>query len=130
MRRGLLIAATLSIATWGAYHAWLLRPVLRAPGILAPEEPRQTPLEHADAFKLGDFELTPLAGYQLRVRLLSRHPYHFGRESKLSPIDFAVGWGPMSDTALLDQLDCDRDAAYFTLHWRDPTLSETLILYH
>jgi hypothetical protein len=130
LRRPWLIAAILLVATWGAYRSWLLRPVDRGAGVLAADEPRHSELQAPLSFRRGDYELSALATYRLRVRLLSRRVYRFDRVADLSPIDFAIGWGPMSDSTLLDRLDIDQSVRYFTLHWDDPTLPEKQILDH
>jgi len=129
--RGLLIAAIVLLCAWSAYRSWLLRPVHPPPGVLVADEQVQADLEPpAPTFTLAQFTIEALASYHLRARLLHREPYHRGRESDLSPLDFAVGWGPMSDSTLLDQLEIEQSVRFFTLHWSDPALSESMILDH
>ncbi len=130
MKRGWLLAVLIVIGTVSAYRSWLLRPVERGPGVLAADAPVQADLDSAPTFHRGDYEISALAAYKVRVRLLGRRAYHFGREADLSPVDFAVGWGPMSDSALLDKLDIDQRVRYFTLHWDDSSVSESIVLDH
>jgi hypothetical protein len=48
--------------------------------------------------------MTSLASFDLRGRVLAQERYRFDRAAELSPIDLAMGWGRMSDSAVLDQL--------------------------
>jgi hypothetical protein len=91
------------------------RPIARAPGVLVDQEPLQTP-SNAAPFALGEFELTPRARYDITARVLSVEPYKVDNGAKLSPIDFAVGWGPMSDSAVLDHFRITQGARFFTIY--------------
>ena len=51
--------------------------------------------------------------------MLSRHDYSLGIESELAPTDFALGWRRMSDTAVIDRLDIEQSARFYTYHWAD-----------
>lgn len=130
MRTLAAIAIAIAVA-WGAYGAWLVRPLERAPGVLAAEEPLQSDFKGAGPhFSKGEYEIQALAAYRLRARLLSRKAYHLGRESDLAPLDFAVGWGPMSDSLVLAQMQISQSVRFFTLRWRTPPLAEAVILDH
>jgi hypothetical protein len=70
--------------------------------MIAPDEPRQNPAT-ASAWDAGGYRFKPVASYRIRARVLLAERYWMGRESDLSPLDLTLGWGPMSDTALLRQ---------------------------
>lgn len=70
------------------------RPIARAPGVLVEQEPLQTLISSAAPFAIGEFELTPRARYDITARVLSVESYKMDGGAKLSPLDFAVGWGP------------------------------------
>lgn len=92
----------------------------REPGILAPEIPYQRDLpKDQPALRHGEFELTPLAEFRTEARLLSRLTYRFDAGADLSPLDFAIGWGRMSDSAILDQLNISQGARFFSYRWSD-----------
>lgn len=91
------------------------RPIDRPAGVLVDREPLQTPTR-AGAFMFGEFQLTPRANYDIEARVLSVEPYKMDGGAKLSPIDFAVGWGPMSDTAVLDHFRITQGARFFTIY--------------
>ncbi|MDP3859848.1 MAG: hypothetical protein Q8Q73_18970 [Stagnimonas sp.] len=115
--RKLLLVLLIGIGAWQALDWWLLRPVEQADGVLAPQDPAQGDAAGESPIRLEDYRLTPRARYQLRARLLSRRPYHFGREAELSPLDFALGWGVMSDNRVLSGLDIRQSGRFFRLRW-------------
>jgi hypothetical protein len=95
------------------------RPLERAPGLLAPDAPRQTePVDRSPVTHAG-FELTPLADFSLEARVLSRHDYAFDAESALAPTDLAFGWGRMSDSSVLDRLDISQAGRFYSYRWKD-----------
>lgn len=100
---------------------WLLQgpplAIRPADGVLAPEEPLQLMLQNAAPISHGDFSLQPLASFQTQARVLSTLRYHLGVEAELSPIDFALGWGPMSDNRVLDQIELEQSSRYLTWRW-------------
>lgn len=90
-------------------------PIQRAPGVLAPDEPEQIPTEAA-AFPHGEFELAPMAEYHIVARVLSVEPYRWDGGAALSPIDFAVGWGAMSDSSVLEHFRITQGGRFFTIY--------------
>jgi hypothetical protein len=74
------------------------------PGVLAPEEPEQRLIASGEPWQVKEHTITPLADYHIRARVLGTERYWFDSSSALSPIDLFVGWGRMSDQAILDQL--------------------------
>ena len=101
----LLIAALL---VWGAYFWWGQRAVDYGPGVVAAEAPEQTAVDGAPPFDQQGYKLTPLARFDVRARVLSREDYHLGREADLSTTDFMLGWGRMSDEAVLADIEINQ----------------------
>jgi hypothetical protein len=91
------------------------RPIDRPAGVLIEREPLQTPT-NAVAFQFGEFQITPRANYDIEARVLSVEPYKIDGGAKLSPLDFAVGWGPMSDSAVLEHFRVTQGARFFTIY--------------
>ena len=88
------------------------------PSPRAGEEPLQTGVPSAmRAFRLGDYTVSPLAGFSAEARVLSREDYHFGVESELSPTDLALGWRRMADPAVYRRLDITQSGRWYHYRW-------------
>lgn len=61
--------------------------------------------EPAPAIRLKEWTLTPLATYSIHARVLSKRKYSSDATSEISPLDLLVGWGPMSDSAVIETMD-------------------------
>lgn len=98
--------------------AWWLWPDGRRypPGVLISSDPKIEMMEGQSSFpyksKDKAYDLTPRARYTLKARVLSINT-DYG-DSLIGPIDLTVGWGPMSDQAVLDRLKIWQDN---TRHW-------------
>ncbi len=113
-RRGIL--AVVAVAGLLGVWWWQKQPVPRAAGILTPVEPIQSDPASRESWTFRNHTLTPLAGFEFRARVLSTERYRFDRAAELSPVDFALGWGPMSDSRILAAFSIQqRDRWYF---WR------------
>ena len=120
MNRDTLKLTLALVALVGAGIAWLEdRPVPHLPGVLAPDEPRQTPPADDRAWQHLGYEIRPRAQYALRARVLSATRYRWDRGADLAPVDLAVGWGEMSDSALLERFEVTQGSRYFTLYPQD-----------
>ena len=90
-------------------------PIERPAGVLAADEPLQTPTR-AGPIKFGEFDLLAQADYDITARVLSVETYKWDGGSALSPIDFAVGWGAMSDSAVLEHFRVTQGGRFFTIY--------------
>ncbi len=68
-------------------------------------------------FALVVARLQPLAGFSLDARVLSRRDYSFGRESKLSPTDLALGWGRMATPGMAKRLSVSQSSRWYRYRW-------------
>jgi hypothetical protein len=100
----------------GLYQCWDSREVSQPPGVLAPREPIQRDITNPEPFDFKGYRVTPLATFEIEARVLSRERYRRGREADLSPIDLALGWGPMSAQEVIDQLQISQSNRYY--RWR------------
>ena len=75
------------------------------PGVLAPNAPTQSDLQSAEPVMHRGYALQPVASFEVTARVLGVEGYHGERHGRLAPYDVALGWGPMSDTAVLNELD-------------------------
>lgn len=91
-------------------------------GVTVPTEPFQRNLLNATAWQKDGFRIAPLADFDLRGRILGIERYWFDQGSRLSPVDLAVGWGPMSDSSVIDRLLITQAGRWF--HWQPATANE------
>ena len=98
---------------------WEQRPLVYPPGVLVPQIPVQLDLEPS-WFDMEDYLVTRRAKFKIRARVLSTEKYYLHRESDLSPIDLALGWGPMSDEAVLDRLKISQSARWYRTYYEYP----------
>jgi len=85
------------------------------PGIMAANAPRQININTPDSFNFDDYVITPLAEFHLKAKILSREDYYLDREADLSRTDLALGWGRMSDEAILEKIDISQGNRWY--HW-------------
>lgn len=68
-------------------------------------------------FRHGNFMLSPLAGFSVDARVLSREDYSSGAEAALSPTDLALGWQRMSDPAVYERLGVTQAGRWYRYEW-------------
>lgn len=94
--------------------------IRRDPGILAPDEPIQIDLPAGqESIAIGKFTLTPLAEFSAEARLLRRKRYRWDEGAVLSPLDFGIAWGRLSDSAVIDQLSWSQSARFLSYRWSE-----------
>jgi hypothetical protein len=115
-RHPILKVFLVSYIVWGTWHWNANRPVRAPDGVLAEGEPQQTNIADGEKVQMGSWTLTVRATYQLKARVLGRESYHFDAISDLIPEDLALGWGPMSDNAVLQTIDISQSNRFY--YWR------------
>ena len=70
--------------------------------------------------ELGEFRLTHRATFDLRARVLSIQAYRWGGQAELSPFDFALGWGVMSDQSVLDRITISQSGRWYYTRYALP----------
>lgn len=94
------------------------------------------PLQHAEAlppaWSSGRMTIVPKAKYEINAVILSKHHYWAGfREDRLAPYDLALGWGPMSDAAVINALEISQSSRWYQYSWNgDPPLDPGEIIRH
>lgn len=107
------------------------RPLTYPPGVLISSEPRQVDDASQPAFEVNGFHLKPIAHFALDARLLHSRVYRYDPQSALVPIDFALGWGPMSDQSVLDQVSISQSSRFYFFEYRLPApLAPEVIISH
>ena len=99
---------------------WDSKPIEHAPGILVAEKPQQADMQPSVCM-LDDYQLTRKASFEIRARVLSKEPYYLNRTADLSPIDLALGWGVMSDSAVLNQIDISQSSRWYRTKYELPS---------
>lgn len=51
--------------------------------------------------------------------MLSREDYAIDAGAALSPTDLALGWGRMSDSAVIERLDISQSVRFYSYRWHD-----------
>jgi hypothetical protein len=74
------------------------------PGVLVPYEPDQDPVSPPRQWQYKDFQVTALATFRVRARVLLTAHYWWGDGAAVSPVDLALGWRLMSNQEILDGL--------------------------
>jgi hypothetical protein len=115
-----ILLVTLVLLAAMAYRDWSVREIVYPPGILVTELPRQNDLLDANPVSLGEYELTPRAEFEIRARVLSRKNYSWGSEADLSPVDLALGWGLMSDQAIIDLIEISQGSRWYYTRYELP----------
>ena len=105
-----------ALVTYGVYRWYAHRELAHAPGVVAAEEPAQDELASVDGLERDGFRLVPRADFSATVRILHREDYSMGPLAKLVPTDFAVGWGRMSDSAVLASIEISQANRFY--FWR------------
>jgi len=114
-----------------AYRDWTMREIQYAPGVLVPEVPKQKNVRGLSLLAVDDYEITPRAEFEIRARVLSRENYRLGSEADLSPLDLALGWGVMSDQAVLDRIEISQGSRwYYTRYDLPAPVSDQAIIHN
>ncbi|HKU13816.1 MAG TPA: hypothetical protein VJQ52_05440 [Steroidobacteraceae bacterium] len=124
----------LAFGTVALLAVWQLvasRPVQRDPGEIAAADPLQSELEAPLTVTRGDFQVIAQARFSAEVRVLARERYRLGALAGVAPLDIAVGWGPMSNSAVLKDLDIWQSGRFYFWHYDDvPPVDPNIIVSH
>lgn len=98
-----------------AYSMVSDRPIRYGPGIVAPDDPIQkdVPRRFQKVFTFKEDIFTCMAEFDITARVLHRERYYLDEESKLAPVDLAMGWGIMSDEQILDKIDIGQTSRFY-----------------
>ena len=111
----IIFTSILLILTF-TYFFWPEKVISYPSGQTAPDQPIQQNLILNKEWQKDEFNVNALAEYKIKARVLSRNNFSIGRESKISPVDFALGWGPMSDQDVIDKIEITQSNRWY--HWK------------
>lgn len=112
-----LAVALLAASLLGAWNWWRNeRHESVPPGIVAAAEPAQVNLEPPGRFEAKGVVFIARARYELTARVLRKEIYRLDGGASLAPVDLGVGWGAMSDSTVIDQLEFSQMGRFF--YWK------------
>lgn len=115
----ILIPSALSIVIL-TYFFYPETVITLPPGVTAPDQPKQVNISEPQVWSRNGFNFKALAEYKIKARVLSRNNFSLGKESEISPLDLALGWGPMSDQSVIDKIDISQSNRWY--HWKADVL--------
>jgi hypothetical protein len=98
------------------YWVWPAGELRQPPGVRVNREPVQETIP-AIAWNVQGYNVTALASYQINARVLHTKKY-WSDHNDLVPFDVALGWGAMSDQAVLDHLEVSQGNRFFFYEWQ------------
>lgn len=104
-----------TLVAYGAYQHFSQRSISHTNGEIAGTQPIQNPVNQSQ-FSINGYQITPLQSFEVEARVLSKKHYSFGRAADLAPVDLALGWGRMSDQAILKDIEISQSNRFY--HWR------------
>ncbi len=114
--RRLLVIVGAILAVWWFFNR--NGPVEPPPsGVRIHETPLQFP-DAATPWPAKDWEIAPLARYSIKARVLSKHRYRFDFTAPIAPWDLALGWGPMSDSGVLEFVAVSQGGRWFDYYYK------------
>jgi len=101
--RWLWVITALGVGGFFAVHYTAARPIERPPGVTAPSSPVQIALSQPLRLEKNGVSLSAIASFELEARVILKHVYN-DTGARIAPVDLALGWGRMSDTAVLRRI--------------------------
>ena len=80
------------------------------------DEPQQSDTSKP-GFEFKGFSIKPLAVFLIRARVLSKASYSYDFESKLSPLDLALGWNRMAAPSIYEPLNISQGGRWYLYSW-------------
>jgi len=119
-----------AVIVWAIVHFWPWRAIVHPPGVLTAEDPIQKDIPPRFLTKVKDYTLVAMASYQIKARVLHTKRY-WADAADLVPYDVALGWGRMSDQAILDHLGISQGNRFYFYEWTNvPPLPEKEMICH
>jgi len=123
----LVVLAFVVAVGWLYFH----EPAAAWKGMPAARDPVQSSTDLPAPFQHGDYTITPLARYSVTAVVLSRDRYRNDRGAELSPVDLALGWGPMSVAGVINDLHITQSGRWYEYTYRgEPPLDPRQIAIH
>jgi len=112
----IMLACAVAVAV-GGWNLWNERTQSHPPGILAPAAPFQKNFARPIDLPRSGYRLEARAEFEITARVISRSRFRFDPMAHFMPVDFALGWGRMSDSAVLDRISCSQSHRFYACTW-------------
>lgn len=115
------------VGNWRAALRWK-----HAAGLEYPA-PDQTPLEEPRELPAPEgYTITATDEYEVTALVLSRERYRYDRGAELSPVDFALAWGPVADPEVYSKIQWSQGERWyrFSLRYDEVRISPIEIRNH
>ncbi|AXI04614.1 hypothetical protein HYN46_07985 [Aquirhabdus parva] len=107
------------LAIYAAYDHYRFRAIKHPEGsIVAPNDPVQLDTNEPMALFKG-YVIQPLKDFSIEARVLSTERYRFDTGADIVPIDIALGWGRMSDSAVIEQLNISQSGRFYRYSYKN-----------
>lgn len=106
------------------------QPVSLGYGVKAPDAPIQKNLKSSNKILFDDVEITPLAEFEIKAKVILREDYSYDKEAEFSPTDLALGWGRMSDEKVLEQIDFSQSGRWYRYSYKTAPIPQKEIQTH
>ena len=111
---------------------WVFKPskVELGEGVFAPDAPRQELIKNPVKFQYKGFTVMPLADFSIKAKVILREDYSYDDGAAISPVDFALGWGRMSDEATLKQISFSQSGRWYRYRYQSAPIPQREIETH
>jgi hypothetical protein len=126
--KNFLIILAIVVTAWLFFH----HPKANWQGQLTPQDPFQSSVD-IPPWAYKDFTITARAKYHIKAVILSKHHYWGAVEIEdiLSYYDLALGWGPMSDASVINQLNITQGGRWYNYSWsKNSPIDQSEIISH
>jgi len=118
--RGFKIFAISFLMICVIYHYVSHRALKHPDGVItAASDPEQTSTSDPE-FQFKHYSIKPLQDFSIVARVLSTEHYEFDTGAELAPVDLALGWGPMSETSVINQLNISQGGRFYFYRYQLP----------
>ena len=103
----------LVVLSYATYHYFSHRSIKHPDGMVtAADDPDQSTTSDSD-FSYKQYAIKPLQDFKIVARVLSTEQYTLDTGADLAPVDLALGWGRMSETAVINQLNISQGGRFY-----------------
>ena len=102
------------LGCWSIYNR--TGQVQLGPGVMALDTPQQRTISSPVHHRVNAYDITELADFDIKAKVLAKKDYHSDRGADVSPTDLALGWGNMSDESILESIKISQSGRFY--YWR------------